>query len=176
MTPHRLWFPFFKAAGPATLLILAAVAAHSIAFKASGGQPPRLAPTASKGKPDAASRDGVKLSEAARMFVSALTPPLQAKAVFPFDAEERLIWHYVPMARRGVALGEMDEKQRIAARNLLQTALSAVGFKKVETIRTLETVLREVEGASSGSSRNPKSYFLTVFVDPTTQWAWALRY
>jgi hypothetical protein len=70
--------------------------------------------------------------------------------VFAFDAEERLFWHYVPMARRGVTFGEMDETQRTAAKELLRTALSEAGYRKVETIRALETVLQEIENDPSG--------------------------
>ena len=37
---------------------------------------------------------------------------------------------------------------------VLREGLSAVGYKKVETIRSLETVLREMERDTEGRTRN----------------------
>ncbi|MES2460330.1 MAG: DUF3500 domain-containing protein [Armatimonadota bacterium] len=161
---HRFWISLTLAAGPAALLgfFAAAQIAGAVA------QPPL-----SKAKP-ADVRDGATLAVAARTFLSALTPPLRQKAVFPFAADERVAWHYVPMARRGAALGEMDEAQRAAAMNLLRAAVSAPGFRKIETIRALENVLRGIENGSP--NRDPEKYYLTVFGEPSAQGVWALRY
>jgi hypothetical protein len=168
MTTHRIRLPLVLMAGPAAFLFTAG----------AGAQPPRPAAPIPQAKPAPAPavRDGLTLFGATRAFLSSLTPALRARAVFPFEAEERLVWHYVPMARRGVALGEMDAAQRAAARDLLRAALSASGFQKVETIRSLETVLREVENGGPGSNRNPDSYYFTVFGAPSASGEWALRY
>ncbi|MBC8137962.1 MAG: DUF3500 domain-containing protein [Fibrella sp.] len=175
MTTRRFWLPIVPAIGASTLIIFAAGNAIT-----AGAQSPRPAPSVSpitkvKTTPTVV-REGAGLPGAAKAFLSSLPPPLRAKAVFPFDAEERLVWHYVPMARRGVTVGEMDGKQRATAMELLRTALSEAGYKKVETIRALETVLQEIENDTSGSNRNPDRYYFTVFGEPSARGAWALRY
>lgn len=171
MTTRCLWHTLFPVARIATLLFFAA--AHTATAEA---QAPRPLPAAKANSATVAAPKGTTLPVAAKSFLSSLTPTLRTKAVFPFDAEERLAWHYVPMARRGVTFGEMDDKQRATARELLQTALSEAGYKKVETIRALEIVLQELENDTAGRNRNPDRYYFTVFGEPTARGAWALRY
>src|SRR5262245_18768167 len=85
------------------------------------------------------------MHEAAKTFLASLEPEKAAKALFPFNAEERLNWHYVPKERKGVPYKELTPTQREAALTLLRVSLSQKGFEKTETIRKLENVLRELE-------------------------------
>lgn len=172
MTTRRFRLLTISNIGIVSLLLFAAGRAIY-----AGTQSPRPVPSAPPTPaPKKVTSTAVNLPGAAKAFLASLTPASRAKAVFPFDADERLVWHYVPMARRGVTLGEMDEKQRTAARELLQVALSAAGYKKVETIRALETVLQEIENDTAGANRNPDRYYFTVFGEPSARGTWALRY
>ena len=55
------------------------------------------------------------IERAVRDFLNALGPDLRRRAVFPFAAEERWNWHYIPKARNGVPLTAMTEARRQAA-------------------------------------------------------------
>jgi hypothetical protein len=139
--------------------------------------PPDHTPKATAAAQTAVAQAGrTTLHAAARNFLDVLSPALREKTRFPFDADERRDWHYVPRERRGVSLREMDDGQRRAALALLAAALSRAGFRKVEAIRALETVLREVENDTAGAVRNPDRYFFTVFGEPGEKGVWGLRY
>src|SRR5687767_15032772 len=66
-------------------------------------------------------------------------------AQLPFADDERRNWHYVPRARRGVALRDMTAPQRAAATSLLRAGLSSRGAERAEAVMALEAVLAEVE-------------------------------
>lgn len=117
----------------------------------------------------------VDMALAAERFLSVLTPAQRARAVFRFGADERIGWHYIPRARRGVSLGELDEAQRGLAFAFLSTALGRRGFFKASAIMALEEVLRR--RGSSSFTRDPGAYFLSVFGEPSTSatWGWRLE-
>src|SRR6266516_3942204 len=81
-----------------------------------------------------------KMVSAAKAFLSTLRTEQRAKAVFPFNSDERMNWHFVPQVRGGLPYKEMDGSQQRAALELLQASISASGYKKVATIRQLENV------------------------------------
>ncbi len=113
--------------------------------------------------------------QAVAEFLAALTPEQRQKAVFDFDTEERLNWHYVPKERQGLCFKEMSAAQQEAALNLLRVGVSQRGFEKAETIRSLENVLREIE-QGQGPIRDPERYFFSVFGDPSATGIWGWRY
>jgi glyoxylase-like metal-dependent hydrolase (beta-lactamase superfamily II) len=117
----------------------------------------------------------VDMAETARRLLTVLTPAQRARAVFPFTADERLRWHYVPMPRRGIALGDLDPAQRHLAYGFLSTALGRRGYVKASAIMALEEVLRR--RAPGSGLRDPGAYFLTVFGEPssTASWGWRLE-
>jgi hypothetical protein len=147
---------------------------------------------------------GLMLSSA-RAFLAALTPEQRAKAVFPFDDEQRFVWHFTPVPRRGVPLKDLSPAQRQLAQALISSGYSIAGAAKAATIMSLEEVLLEQEKEraersirSMPSSRNmavgelmlregyadlwqhvrhPDLYFLTIFGDPSadTSWGWRLE-
>jgi hypothetical protein len=98
------------------------------------------------------------MHNAAKTFLASLEPEKATKALFPFNAEERLNWHFVPKERKGVPFKELTTAQREAAMTLLRVSLSQKGFEKAETIRSLENVLREIE-KGSGPTRDPELYY-----------------
>lgn len=111
---------------------------------------------------------------AAKEFLSTLEPEQKAKTILPLNSEERLNWHFVPRARKGLPLKEMNPQQRKAAADLLRVGLSQKGYNKATTIRELETVLYQIENGNP--TRDPELYYFTVFGTPSETEAWGWRY
>ena len=115
------------------------------------------------------------LADAVNTFTASLTDEQRAVAVYPFDAEERWNWHFIPKERNGLSFEHLTEVQIPLAHAVLKAALSDHGYKTVETIRSLEGVLRELEGPQA-THRNPLDYHFTVFGTPEKDGTWAFRY
>ncbi|MEO6787752.1 MAG: DUF3500 domain-containing protein [Chthoniobacteraceae bacterium] len=117
----------------------------------------------------------VEMAKAANAFLSSLTPEQKAHATFPFESDakgERVNWHFIPRVRKGLPLKDMTDAQRTLARALLKTGLSDDGYKKAETIQSLENILREMEKDTTGK-RDPLKYYVSVFGTPGEKvWAW----
>jgi hypothetical protein len=113
------------------------------------------------------------IETAVREFLAALGPELRRKGLFPFAAEERHNWHYIPKERSGVPLKEMGDAQRAAARRLLREALSERGWSRAEDIMWLENVLAEVE--KDPETYGPLNYVFTVFGEPAGRKPWGWR-
>jgi hypothetical protein len=110
------------------------------------------------------------MAAAAKALLSTLDEAQTAKIKWPFDSEERFNWHFIPRERQGLSLKAMDERQRKAAFALLGAGLSAKGYTKAEAIRSLELVLRAIEGSAR---RDPELYFFTIFGEPGSRtWGW----
>jgi hypothetical protein len=121
--------------------------------------------------------DTSALAVTARTFVSTLDARQRAVASFPFDDPERTRWAYVPQARAGIPLRDMDAEQRAAAFGVLGTGLSERGARLARGVIELEGTLRVLEGALSslvGPRRDPELYYLTLFRGPggTPPWGW----
>jgi hypothetical protein len=114
------------------------------------------------------------MTETANRLLAALTTEQKAKAVFPFEDEERMHWFYVPIDRKGLTLGEMSPYQRHLASALLASGLSQAGYIKAVTIMSLEDVLKVMEN-DSGARRNPEKYHFTIFGTPSDTGAWGYR-
>ena len=108
-------------------------------------------------------------------FLGSLDAQQRQAAVFPFNSDERLNWHYVPKERLGLPIKQMDPNQKDLALSLLKTLLSQQGFETVETIRGLEDVLNAIEGGK-GPNRDPEMYFITVFGGPSEKTNWGIRF
>ena len=87
---------------------------------------------------------------AAVNFLQTLSASQKTKAQFTFTDEERYNWNFVPIARKGIPLKELEDKQRKAAFDLLHTTLSDTGFNKTTSIIQLENVLKVVENRAAG--------------------------
>lgn len=75
-------------------------------------------------------------------------------------------WTYFAGRRPGLPIKALSQGQRTHLEKVLQTALSATGYKKAETIRSLEKVLGD----------DPGLYFLAVYGEPKGETPWALRW
>jgi hypothetical protein len=111
---------------------------------------------------------------AANSFLASLDEAKAKKATFPFAADQRENWGFVPRDRKGLALEELDEKQTALVRTLLKTALSDPGLEKVDAVIALEAFLGEIE--KRPDFRNPKAYFTSVFGEPKADGTWAWRF
>lgn len=108
-------------------------------------------------------------------FLGSLTREQHNQAVYDFDDEERLNWHFIPRERNGAVFRDMTEEQLLAAHTLLQTFFSESGYAQAEAVRNLENVLKEIE-VNGRFERDPDNYYLTVFGEPGMDNNWALRY
>jgi hypothetical protein len=125
----------------------------------------------------AADRTPATMADAAAKFVAALSPEQRADATFPFDAEDRSKWHFIPtemFPRKGLILGRMTEAQRTLAQALLQSGLSQRGYMTATAVMDLETVLNAIETGGK-IERNPTRYFFSVFGTPSARGAWGWK-
>ena len=110
---------------------------------------------------------------AADAFLATLDPAQTQFVLKTGDDPTRLDWHFVPMdTRKGLALNAMTDPQRAAARRLLASLLSAVGYERATDVMQLEAVLAELEG--DPVKRDPLKYSFTLFGRPGpagTRWA-----
>jgi len=114
------------------------------------------------------------MTECANHFLAALDANQRGKAAFPFDADERMNWHFIPRERKGLSLGEMTSYQKHVASALLAAGLSQTGYIKAVTIMSLEDVLKIIE-KDSGEVRNPEKYYFSVFGTPSDTGTWGYR-
>ncbi len=125
---------------------------------------------------------GARMASSAERFLAALEPEQKKKATFDFDDKERTQWYFVPRqtkdkkpTRKGLALEEMNARQKEAALDLLKAATSAPGYKTATTIMSLENILRDLE-KSGEMVRNPNWYFVTIFGSPSKTGKWGFRF
>jgi hypothetical protein len=117
---------------------------------------------------------GSRMAVAAERFLASLSRDQAAKATYPFEAPERLDWHFIPRPRKGLPIKEMTSAQRSLAFGLIGAGLTGTGYLKATTIMSLEQVLKELEGGK-GPTRDPELYFLTIFGSPSDRGKWGWR-
>jgi hypothetical protein len=114
-----------------------------------------------------------ELASATEAFLGSLRREQRERAVFHFEDAERINWHFVPRARRGLPLKEMSPEQQELARRILRTVLSQRGYLKANTIIELELVLREM--GENPVVRDPELYYFSVFGSPGPEAPWGVR-
>jgi hypothetical protein len=127
---------------------------------------------------DAAQRyqSAATMLAAAQNFLAALTPDQAAKTKFSFSDEERLNWHFIPRARKGIPFKEMQPAQQKLAHAFLSSGLSQRGFIKATTVMSLEAILRELESGRGGTMvRDEMLYYFSVFGEPSDNKTWGWR-
>lgn len=129
---------------------------------------------------------GPQMANIASALLSILDEDQKKAAIFPFDAEERLNWHFIPRTRQGLAMKDMKPQQRLLANALLNSGLSHDGALKAFTIMSLEEHLFQTEGAKAADEtakqavrtrRDPEKYFVSIFgtPDPKGTWGWRIE-
>jgi len=119
--------------------------------------------------------DAAVVAKATQAWLGALDASQRAKAVLPMDSAERPKWAFVPMERLGVPFKAQSTTQQALANDLVKATLSAAGFDVAATLRRLEVVLRD-EMKHNPGMRDPDTYYLLVFGEPSDSGVWGLRY
>ena len=125
----------------------------------------------------ASPKSAATMTTAAAQFLDGLSADQKAKAVLPFDSEDRLRWHFIPnemFPRKGLMIKEMNEAQRRLAHDLLRTGLSARGYDKVTAIIELEDILKAIETGVK-MARDKEEYLFSVFGTPAAKGNWGWR-
>jgi hypothetical protein len=138
-----------------------------------------LALLAGLGAERAAERNVAAMAESANRFLSSLTAEQRARAAFPFEAEDRLRFHFIPpetFERQGVTIKEMSSAQRQRAHELLASGLSARGHMTAMQIMEAEGILATLEGADRQFARDGEAYYVSVFGTPSTDGTWGWRW
>lgn len=115
-----------------------------------------------------------EMAGAAQSFLASLSSDQKSKATFEMKSDERVNWHFIPRARKGLPWKEMRPEQRHLAQALLDTGLSQRGLMKASTIMSLEQVLKELQTGST-PVRDPDLYYFSVFGNPGEKEAWGWR-
>jgi hypothetical protein len=121
-----------------------------------------------------AGHSAVMMSTAAEAFISSLSPDQRAKATFAFGDEQRLDWHFIPRARKGLPFKDLDPTQHLLGNALLGAGLGQRGLIRAATIMSLDAILREME-QGKGPVRDPELYFLSIFGDARSGKPWGWR-
>ena len=111
-------------------------------------------------------------------WLETLDPAQRDRATFPFDTEERFVWAFTPGERKGLALRDMEPRQRETAMGLVRASMSERGAREVADVIALETVLGALErerGRANGPRRDRELYWFAVFGDPSTGAPWSWR-
>ncbi|MCD0462403.1 DUF3500 domain-containing protein [Roseiconus lacunae] len=120
---------------------------------------------------------GTQVATYANQFLSQLDDDQKSKAVMDYDSDKRVDWHFIPKdTRKGLALRDMNEAQRVDALRLLRSALSEAGYSKASRIMLMEGLLREIEGDDRRWERDPQKYFVTIFGTPGEKGPWGLSF
>ena len=111
--------------------------------------------------------------DAARAFLTTLSPDQRDEVVFTVDDDEWRRWANIHIStRQGLALGDMNQQQQEAAWALLASGLSAKGFELAQDITRLEEHLAELmnDHYQYGEHR----YWVTVMGEPSAAepWGW----
>jgi len=172
---------------PSIPLLLALLVAASL----SGGAQRAAVSTATKAS---AANTTASIVAAARALTSALDEGGRGKVQFPFEGPQKARWSNLPSGifeRQGLRLGDLTPAQRTAVMNLLQTALSADGYRKVTDIMRGDEVLRTTGGGAPGGRGGGRGrggpgggglvfgqdeYYLAFVGTPSTTAPWMLQF
>ena len=117
-----------------------------------------------------------QMAEAATLFLDSLDTDQREMATYRYEDGERVFWYYPPMNRHGLALRDMEPRQRGLAYGLMATGLTERSYEQAKQIIDLETVLGPLEEEAGQITfvRDPELYYFTVFGDPGggDPWGW----
>lgn len=108
--------------------------------------------------------------ERARTFLTTLDAQQRGQTLFPFDSPQRLQWRRTPGERAGVAIADLDDRQRAHAHRMLRSVLSTQGYLKAASIMLNEDIQAREE-PSLGQER----YWIAVFGEPSEAGPWSWR-
>ena len=127
-------------------------------------------------KPSAGSGQVKAVMNAIQALEKALTAPQRSSLERPFVRESAIRWSNLPVGitpREGLRLGDLDEKQNHAARDVATAALSACGLKMLDDIRVADDVLKAVDERKIGWDAG--NYYMSVLGTPSESKPWMLQ-
>jgi uncharacterized protein DUF3500 len=157
----------------ACLAVFAAIAANA----------PTRPATPPPAQPAAAADATARIVASAQSFLKTLDDAGRTKVQFPFDSPQKTRWSNLPSGiyeRQGVRLEDLAPAQRTAALSLLETALSADGYKKVRDIMRGDGMLPRPGGGRGGPGGGVVfgewEYYLAFLGTPSTTAPWMLQF
>jgi hypothetical protein len=129
-----------------------------------------------------------RIVAAADALVGVLDDTGRTKLQFPFEGQQKTRWSNLPSGifkREGLRLGDITPVQRAAVMNLLTTALSREGFRKVTEIMRGDEVLRGGSGGrgpggrgggGGGPAFGEDEYYLAFLGKPSAATPWMLQF
>jgi hypothetical protein len=116
------------------------------------------------------------LLNAALSLLSTLTPDQRRDVSFPIDSDAWQRWYNIHpfVMRHGLVLEDLSESQRDAAMRLVETTLSAAGYRTARDIMRLNYTIGEL--TQSWEEYGEWVYFLSIFGAPSENapWGWQL--
>ncbi len=119
-----------------------------------------------------------EMTTAATRFLASLSGEQRQRVTFPFESDERVIWHFIPnemFPRNGVQLKELSAEQRSLAHGLLKSGLSQRGYMTATSIMDLERVLKVLESGGR-FARDHDEYCISIFGTPVAGGTWGWRF
>jgi hypothetical protein len=119
--------------------------------------------------------------EATVAWLDTLGLALEKQASFKMEDAERRAWSNLPhtmFARQGIAFGQMNDAQRMAAHRMLRKILSSGGYLRVTGIMRGDDILASLFKKPNPDSPDPyghEYYWLGVFGDPRGEGSWGLQ-
>jgi hypothetical protein len=142
------------------------------------GAPTHAAQTRAKTCVDAGGRtgDAASVATAVAAFKPLLTASQRATLEKPLTFESAIQWSNLPVGvvpRSGLRLGDLDDKQSAAARQIFAAALSACGLRLLDEVRLADDYLIAFDKRPIGW--DGRNYFLTVLGDASGAKPWMLQ-
>ena len=126
--------------------------------------------------PDAAARLGAGMGA----FVATLDEDQRDTALYAWEDDERFDLRLAPLGLEGLRVDEMTDAQWAELEALLGQVLSPEGIETMNTIRSRENEVKEMEGGLFGflmdRIRLVGRYFLAVFGEPAADGVWGFRF
>ena len=147
-----------------------------------GARPRQRAAPAPPAQAPAAANATASMVSAANAFLATLSEAERARCVFAFnDKAQKTRWSNLPTGifeRAGLRLGDMTEPQRTAALNLMATALSRDGYKKITAIMNGDEVLRTAGGGRGGGGVKfgAAEYYMALLGAPSATAPWMIQF
>ena len=117
-----------------------------------------------------------QMADTCNALLNSLSETQKAKATYAYEDGERLFWYYPPLNRHGLALRDMDAKQRELAHAVMASGLTEKSYEQAKLIIDHELVLGPLEKEQGAVTfvRDPELYYFTVFGQPggADPWGW----
>jgi hypothetical protein len=155
---------------------IAAIVSIGLSLAAASGLTPR-GDTPSAPPSDTTAR----IVESAQALLKTLDEAGRTKVQFPFEGSQKTRWSNLPTGifqREGLRIGDLTEPQRAAVMNLLSTALSRDGYRKVTEIMRGDEVLRTGGGGRGGGAVKfgEGEYYLAFVGTPSATAPWMVQF